>query len=119
MRILGARHLVEAAAELHYGSAARAIAAGVDALHAASAVGFALFDQPWRRAALVDAAVATGFAIMGSKALLGGRTNRTCRSGHRRCTEGVLADGPYPGIRLVDGQRTSPSPEFNGVGVRR
>ncbi len=66
MRILGARHLLEAVAERRYGRRVRAIAAAVDGVHAASAVGFAVVDRRWRRAALADAAVATAFAVMGT-----------------------------------------------------
>ncbi len=65
MRILGARHLAEAAAERRFGGTAREIGVGVDLIHAASDVGFAWLNARWRRAALTDAAVTAGFAVLG------------------------------------------------------
>ncbi len=62
LRILGARHLLEAAAERHWGSTARKFGVGVDAAHAGTALGFAMLDRRWRRVALADAAVAAIFA---------------------------------------------------------
>jgi hypothetical protein len=66
MRVLGARHLVQAGAEYRLGGAAREIGIGVDLLHGATSVVFGLVSPAWRRAALVDAAVATGFAVIGA-----------------------------------------------------
>lgn len=65
MRVLGLRHLAEAGAEFRFGARARRIGIGVDALHAATAVGFGVIDQRWRRAALTDAAVAAAFVGLG------------------------------------------------------
>ncbi len=37
----------------------------MDVIHSTTAVGFGLLDHRWRRAALVDAAAAAGFALVG------------------------------------------------------
>jgi hypothetical protein len=62
LRVLGARHLAQAAAlpVLPAG-----LGAAVDALHAATAAALALLAPRWRRGALLDTAVATGFAAAG------------------------------------------------------
>lgn len=65
IRILGARHLIELVLELYHGPRWRRAGGVVDAIHAATAVGFGAFDHRWRRAALADAAVAGGFAAVG------------------------------------------------------
>ncbi len=64
-RVLGARHLVEAALEWRHGTRWRRAGAVVDGLHGASALAFAVADQRWRRAALTDAAIAATFAVIG------------------------------------------------------
>lgn len=66
-RVLGVRHLAQGVGEVllaRRGGAGRArhLGAVVDALHAASAVGLAVADHRWRRAALIDASVAIAFA---------------------------------------------------------
>ena len=66
MRILGARHVVQAALEYRFGGRARKIGVYVDLLHGATSVGFGFFRPAWRRAALVDAGVASGFAVLGA-----------------------------------------------------
>ena len=66
MRVLGARHLVQAGAEYRLGGRAREIGIGVDLLHGATSVVFGVVSPPWRRAALIDAGVATGFAVLGA-----------------------------------------------------
>lgn len=65
IRILGARHLVEAGLELYQGPRWREAGGVVDAIHSATALGFATFDHDWRRAAIADAVVAAGFATVG------------------------------------------------------
>jgi hypothetical protein len=66
LRVLGARHLAQAAAG---GVAAResfaALGAVVDTLHSGTCVGLAAGSGRWRRAALLDAAVEAGFAAAG------------------------------------------------------
>jgi hypothetical protein len=65
MRILGARHLVEAAVEASFGRSAREAGVWVDGLHATTSLAFAWRSRPWRRAAFVDAAIASSFAALG------------------------------------------------------
>jgi hypothetical protein len=63
-RVLGARHLVQAAltAAAPPGAAGPGIGAAVDLAHATSMVALALADHADRRATLADAAIATVFA---------------------------------------------------------
>lgn len=72
VRILGARHLAQVTLELARGPSWRRPGAVADALHAATAVGFAAVDRGWRRAALTDATIAGLFATTGFRA--GGAT---------------------------------------------
>jgi hypothetical protein len=65
MRVLGARHLLQALTEWHFKGTARRIGIWVDALHAASDIGFACLDHDWRRAAATDATITTGFVLLG------------------------------------------------------
>jgi hypothetical protein len=65
MRVLGARHVAQAGAEWAFGGRGRQIGTVVDLLHAATSVGLALIDPRWRRAALSDTAVTTGFVVLG------------------------------------------------------
>jgi hypothetical protein len=65
MRVLGARHLVQAIAEHLFGDEALRVGACVDALHALTGFGFACVDVRWRRAALADAMITSGFAAVG------------------------------------------------------
>jgi hypothetical protein len=64
VRVLGARHLAQAAscAAVPSPTASR-LGAAVDALHAASMLALAAFDRRYRRAALTSAAVAGGLAV--------------------------------------------------------
>ncbi len=72
-RVLGARHLVQAAATARRsGPDALRIGASVDASHAASMFALAVGDRARRRAALVDGTVATTFSAVGM-VLAGGR----------------------------------------------
>jgi hypothetical protein len=66
MRVLGFRQLVQAGFEYRLGGNARKIGTGVDLLHGATSVIFSVMSPPWRRAALADAAVAAGFAVLGA-----------------------------------------------------
>jgi hypothetical protein len=65
MRVLGARHVLQGLAEYRFGASARRLGVGADLLHAATDVGFGVVDTRWRRAALTDAGIATGFAVVG------------------------------------------------------
>jgi hypothetical protein len=65
VRVLGARHLAEAALERGGRTDRVRVAALVDTVHAASVIGFAALDRPRRRVALVDACVAGSFAAYG------------------------------------------------------
>lgn len=65
IRILGARHLVEAGLELYHGPRWRQAGGVVDAIHSATALGFSALDHSWRRVAVADAVVAAGFAAVG------------------------------------------------------
>ena len=65
LRVLGARHLAQAGAEWAFGGRARQIGMVVDLLHATTSVGFAVVDRRWRRAALSDTAVTSGFVALG------------------------------------------------------
>jgi hypothetical protein len=65
MRVLGARHVVQALAVYQFGGEATRLGVGADLLHGATDVGFGVVDARWRRAALTDAAIATGFAVAG------------------------------------------------------
>jgi hypothetical protein len=65
MRGLGVRHLLQAVAESRFDGTGRKIGIGVDAIHAATDIGFARFDQRWRRPAASDAAITTGFVLLG------------------------------------------------------
>jgi hypothetical protein len=68
VRVLGARHLMQAAvsAAVPTGPVA-GLGAVVDALHAASCVGLAAISPRWRPPALLDALVESGFAAAGSR----------------------------------------------------
>lgn len=63
VRVLGARHVVQAAVEQRDGGRHRLLLAAVDWAHAASGLVLAAVDRRWRRPALTDAALATGFGI--------------------------------------------------------
>ena len=65
MRVLGARHIAQAGAEWAFGGRAREIGIVVDVLHAATDVGFSVVNARWRRAALSDTAITTGFVVLG------------------------------------------------------
>jgi hypothetical protein len=66
MRVLGARHLAQAGAEYRLGGRAREIGIGVDLLHGTSSIMCSVVSPTWRRVALVDAGVATAFAVLGA-----------------------------------------------------
>ncbi len=65
LRVLGVRHLLEAVVEARRGPTVRRAGAVVDLVHSMTAVGFGVADRRWRRPALADAAVASGFAVAG------------------------------------------------------
>jgi len=63
-RVFGARHIAQALATREWPDpVVLAFSGATDALHAASGVLFAGVDARWRRAALVDAAIASAFAF--------------------------------------------------------
>jgi hypothetical protein len=64
-RILGLRHLGQAALVAHGSPARRRAGAAVDAAHAASMVALAVLDRRYARMALIDGTVALGFAALG------------------------------------------------------
>ena len=69
VRVLGARHLLQGAAELALGPdavAAGRVGAAVDAAHSLSMVALAGFDRRRRVVASTDAAVAAAFAASGA-----------------------------------------------------
>ncbi len=64
LRVLGARHLAQTAVELAGPRpTVQYIGTGVDAIHALTSAGLAAVDRRWRRSAIIDAAVASGFAL--------------------------------------------------------
>lgn len=62
IRVLGARHLVQAGLTFRAGSVAHGIGGGVDGIHAASMLALAVLDPGRRTSAAVNAAIATLFA---------------------------------------------------------
>ena len=62
IRILGARHIVQALATIGRGSPWHSVGGLVDLLHASSAVVFAIIQPRWRRTASLSAAVSVAFA---------------------------------------------------------
>jgi hypothetical protein len=67
VRILGARHLIQAVVSIGpSGRAVRALGAEVDALHSLSMFGLAALNPPHRRDGLIDAVVAGCFAAAGA-----------------------------------------------------
>lgn len=68
-RVLGARHLTQAAVSAPAPTASvLALGVEVDLVHALSMIGVAVFHRPQRRAALTSAAVAGAFAAAGALA---------------------------------------------------
>lgn len=65
LRVLGSRHLLQAAIEIDRGTRWHTIGRLADAAHCATALLFAWLAPGWRRAALTDAGVAGGFALLG------------------------------------------------------
>ncbi len=64
LRVLGVRHLVQAGVEaLAAAPAVHYLGAAADGLHALSGVGLALLDPRWRRAALIEGAIASAFGL--------------------------------------------------------
>jgi len=65
-RVLGLRHLLQASATaLAPTGPVSGLGAALDTLHAGSCVGLAALSPRWRRAALLDAVIETGFAAAG------------------------------------------------------
>jgi hypothetical protein len=64
LRVLGIRHLLQAGVEtLAPAPAVHYLGAVADGLHALSGVGLAVADRRWRRAALIDSAIAATFGL--------------------------------------------------------
>jgi hypothetical protein len=75
LRVLGVRHLLQTGVEafattptVHY------LGAAADELHALSGIGLAVLDRRWRRAALIDSAIASALGV--AAALTAGRGRR-------------------------------------------
>jgi hypothetical protein len=75
LRVLGVRHVLQAGVEafatapaVHY------LGAAADELHALSGIGLAVLDRRWRRAALIDSAIASALGV--AAAVTAGRGRR-------------------------------------------
>ncbi|WP_416904334.1 hypothetical protein [Micromonospora echinospora] len=69
LRVLGARHLAQAAVTVHRPTPGTLGAgAAVDGIHAFTALALAAVDRRQRRAALADAAIAAAWAVLGTVA---------------------------------------------------
>jgi hypothetical protein len=62
LRVLGARHLLQAAATARGGATVHRVGGSVDVAHALTMLALAAFDPPRRRVALLNAAIALAFA---------------------------------------------------------
>ena len=79
-RVLGARHLTQAALSgIRPTPAVLALGVWVDTVHAGTALTFAAADHARARAAITDAAVAAGWAAAGFRDLARGRASRPTR----------------------------------------
>ncbi|HVC22601.1 MAG TPA: hypothetical protein VNH82_04145 [Candidatus Dormibacteraeota bacterium] len=67
-RLLGARQVLQGAAELMWWPHWRRTGVAVDAAHALSGLVVATGDRRWRRAALIDSAIAVVLILLGSRA---------------------------------------------------
>jgi hypothetical protein len=65
VRVLGARHAAQAAAELLGSQGSSRLGVAVDAAHGLSMVALAARSGRWRRPATLSAAVASSFAVAG------------------------------------------------------
>jgi hypothetical protein len=76
-RVLGARHVLQAAvtAAAAPGAEALGIGAAIDLTHAASMAGLAVLDRRVRRVTLTDAVIETGFAAASLSSALPSRTS--------------------------------------------
>jgi hypothetical protein len=64
LRVLGVRHLLQAGVEaLAPAPAVHYLGAAADGLHALSGIGLAVLDRRWRRAALIDSAIASALGL--------------------------------------------------------
>lgn len=71
IRVLGARQLAQGLAmPAHPSGTVLALGAGVDAAHAASMMALCVLSRKWRRAALVDAVIASCLASAGLAAAI-------------------------------------------------
>ena len=99
IRILGARHLAQAAVLANASPCAHRLGAVVDALHAVSMVGLALVDRSHRRPAWASAADASAFAAA-EYLLHGGSLPGRHPAGSRR---GTARAASSRGIAAADG----------------
>lgn len=92
-RVLGARHLAQAAATVaRPGAAVLAVGVYADLAHAASMVGLAAADRRRRRAGITDAAIGLGLAAAGARDL---RSSPAASAGRRDAVAtGVLGRAP-------------------------
>lgn len=78
MRVLGVRHLAQTLVEaVGPWPTVGYLGAGTDGLHALSDVGMAVLVPRWRRAALVDTAIATAFTASTIRSLIRFRRDDT------------------------------------------
>jgi len=96
IRVLGLRHLVQAAV---VGGRGRRIRVGalVDLLHGVSMLLFARFDAPRRRAALLDATVAFGFGAGGL--IVGTGDSSALANGIRNVAASISEEASEPSNR--------------------
>lgn len=98
-RILGARQLTQATLSgLNPTPEVLAMGVWVDAAHALTALGLALADRPRSRAGLIDAAVASTWAVLGYRDITKGPTPAS-RHEHRRDQVARLVLSRVPGGR--------------------
>lgn len=95
-RILGARHLTQAALSgVNPGPEVLAAGVWVDAVHSATALGLAVLDRRRARGGVTDAAVAASWAVLGWRHLRAGRARTDNVRGRDRLARTVV--GALPG----------------------
>ncbi|OBF01363.1 hypothetical protein [Mycobacterium sp. 852002-10029_SCH5224772] len=102
-RILGARHLAQAALSgVNPGPEVLAAGVWVDTVHAATALGLALVDRRRARGGVIDAVVAASWAAMGWRHLRTGQARTDGVRGRDRLARAVLP--VLPGGRALMAQ---------------
>lgn len=95
-RILGARHLTQAALSgVNPGPEVLAAGVWVDAVHSATALGLAVLDRRRARGGVTDAAVAASWAVLGWRHLRAGRARTDGVGARDRLARTVV--GALPG----------------------